>query len=235
VSKLEEACWERIRRRREAIRDILDLLSPLVKTPMSDWDVLDLGCGLGALAIPTARWTRHVTGVDVNPEYIRHCRDEAAREGLKNVTFEEGSLFDMDETAYDVVLCSDVIEHVKDQKGVLAAVRRSLADDGAYYLSTNNRWWPYEGHFGLPFLSYLPKREADGYVRLMGRGTHCNIYPLSLRDLKKLLEEAGLEYHLVPPLNPRTLRYQIGTKLVSASPAFWHFANAFQVVGRKAR
>ncbi len=235
MDRLERACWERMKRRQEAIQDLLDLLRPRLRKPLGECDVLDLGCGLGALALPAARWTRSVTGIDVDPQHIAYCETAARREGLENARFETRSILEVGAGAYDIVLCSDVIEHVEDHRGVLAAVARSLGEDGAYYASTNNKWWPYEGHFGLPFLSYLSKPWADRYVRFMGRGGASNLYPLSLSRFTRLLEEAGLTYDLVPPRRPHTGLYRVGKRLVTAAPALWHFANAFQVVGGRAR
>ena len=116
-----------------------------------------------------------------------------------------------------------------------AAIARSLASEGVYYLTTNNRWWPMEGHFGLPFLSWLPRPWADRYVRFMGRGSRYDIYPLSLKQLLALLSSHGLAWALTPPLRPRTSLYRLGKWLVERDVSWWNVANAFQVVGRRGK
>ena|SRR5215468_10130634 len=51
--------------------------------------VLDVACGTGNLAIPAARKSGHVTGIDIAPNLVEQARVRAAEEGLK-ATFEEG-------------------------------------------------------------------------------------------------------------------------------------------------
>ena len=194
---------------------------------------MDLGCGRGTLAVPAARLVREVVGVDNNPSLIREGETWAKEEGLTNVAFRSRSVLDVDEGPFDIVLCSDVVEHVADQDRFVGAVARSLGPEGAYYLSTNNRWWPLEGHYRVPFLSYLPQPWATRYLRVLGSTGEYHIYPLSLPRLTSLLERHGLTWALKLPWNPRTLTQRMGKRLVRMSPRFWHLANAFQVVGTR--
>jgi SAM-dependent methyltransferase len=201
---------------------------------LADCRLLDMGCGTGAISVAASRYVASVVAVDTSPGLLASSRAWADREGRSNLTFRQASLLDLPPDSFDIVICSDVIEHVEDQQGVAAAIARSLAPEGVYYLSTNNRWWPMEGHFGLPFLSWLPSRWADRYVRFMGRGSRYDVYPLSHRQLLDVLSGAGLAATLVPPLRPHTRIYRIGKRLVERDPSWWKLANAFQVVGRKA-
>ena len=51
--------------------------------------VLDVACGTGNLAIPAARQSGHVWGLDLAPNLLEQARARAAAEGLQ-ATFEEG-------------------------------------------------------------------------------------------------------------------------------------------------
>lgn len=195
--------------------------------------MLDMGSGYGAICVPASRLLRSVVAVDSDPRLLASARAWAERDGRTNLTFRRVSVLDLAPDSFDIVICSDVIEHVEDQDGVAAAIARSLAPEGVYYLTTNNRWWPMEGHFGLPFLSWLPRRWADRYVRFMGRGSRYDIHPLSLSETTGLLSRHGLTHSLVPPLHPHTRLYRFGKWLVERDPSWWKVANAFQVVGRR--
>jgi len=112
---------------------------------------------------------------------VDRAREWAEREGLDNVTFRVGSATDLDLGPFDIVLCDYLLEHVEDPNSLISVITRRLEPRGAYFLSTNNKWWPLEGHHGLPIplISWMPRAWADRYVRLMGLGTEYSVYPIS--------------------------------------------------------
>lgn len=57
--------------------------------------VLDLGCGDGTTAIPAARLGAKVLGVDIASNLVNAGTLRAVKEGLANVTFEEGDASDL--------------------------------------------------------------------------------------------------------------------------------------------
>jgi SAM-dependent methyltransferase len=52
-----------------------------------DWSVLDIGCGPGTLAIPLARKAKSVTGLDLSSEMLKHLKENADKNGLKNIDY----------------------------------------------------------------------------------------------------------------------------------------------------
>jgi SAM-dependent methyltransferase len=107
-------------------------------TPPSGY-VLDYGCGPGRLARLIGQCGFRVHGVDASQGMIEEARrldlDGAA------VTFEGCAEYGDDLVAnrYDVVVCSSVIEYVKDCTRLLLNFRRSLKREGALVLSYANR------------------------------------------------------------------------------------------------
>lgn len=57
--------------------------------------VLDLGCGDGTTAVPTARLGADVLGVDIARNLVEAGNKRAAQEGLTNCRFEEGDASDL--------------------------------------------------------------------------------------------------------------------------------------------
>src|SRR5688572_12196826 len=53
-------------------------------------NVLDLGCGDGTTAIPSARLGARVLGVDIARNLVEAGSMRALREGLNNIVFQEG-------------------------------------------------------------------------------------------------------------------------------------------------
>ena len=69
--------------------------------------VLDLGCGDGTTALPTARLGAEVLGVDIASNLVAAGNRRAAAEGLSNCRFQEGDACDLRELAdnsFDLVL-----------------------------------------------------------------------------------------------------------------------------------
>lgn len=99
--------------------------------------------------------------------------------------------------SFDVVLSNHVIEHVGDATAQLAhlkEVRRVLRSDGVGYLAVPNRWMLVEPHYKLVFLSWLPHAWRTPYLRLMGKGMHYDCEPLQMRQLERMLVQAGFGY-----------------------------------------
>ena len=221
--------------RSQYVEDMLFLLYPELKKPLKECRLLDLGSGLGTNAIPAAKIVRSVFGIDTNAPHVNRAREWAEREGLNNITFRVGSATDLDLGPFDIVLCDYLLEHVEDPNSLISVIARHLEPHGAYFLSTNNKWWPLEGHYGLPIplISWLPRAWANRYVRLMRFGTEYSVYPISWNRLEELLERNELTWSLKPPTRPYTAAQKVGKRLVQISPAFWKIANVFQVVGRR--
>jgi len=73
------------------IRDevALNRIVDLAEAGLND-TVLDVACGPGLLACAFARVTRHVTGIDVTPKMLEQARELQRKQGLENLTWQEG-------------------------------------------------------------------------------------------------------------------------------------------------
>lgn len=152
--------------------------------------LLEIGAGSGAIAHyfsahPTGRYV--VWAVDVTDQ-------RKIREGYQFQTYDGGRLPFAD-GSFDAVISNHVIEHVGDraeQAQHLREIARMLAPNGRAYLCTPSRWQLVEPHFGLPFLSWIPRKWRDGYVRLAKRGERYDCDPLSHAGLERMLLDAGI-------------------------------------------
>lgn len=86
---------------------------------------LDVGCGNGALAADLAHRGVSVTGIDRDRAAILEAR---ARHGASGARFVEGDANRLPEDRYDVVILSNVLEHLDDRVGFLG---RLFAGTGA--------------------------------------------------------------------------------------------------------
>ncbi len=86
--------------------------------------VLDIGCGIGSVAIDIA--TIHqkslVTGVDINKENIEIAREFQRNNSLNNIVFKYGDINNQEGLEADVVILSNIIEHIKERKSFLKSI-----------------------------------------------------------------------------------------------------------------
>ena len=92
-----------------------------------DARVLDIGCGYGAVAASIAADApgRHVTGIDIDPANIAHARKTYTRatHSLPNLAFTEAdALAGLPDGRWDVVVLSNILEHIDDRIDFLRAI-----------------------------------------------------------------------------------------------------------------
>jgi 2-polyprenyl-3-methyl-5-hydroxy-6-metoxy-1,4-benzoquinol methylase len=123
--------------------------------------VVDLGCGEGgnlfALHRSLQRDTIRYIGVDLNRPALRTAVNRAAYRRYANIEFHCGDVRSsgLPAASADVVLCSEVIEHLHDPSQLLAEIRRILAPGGTAVVTTPN-------------LSNYPRRLGDWMDRVLG-------------------------------------------------------------------
>jgi SAM-dependent methyltransferase len=188
------ATADRARRARKAAK-ITRILEHFTGRDLAGLVCLEMGCSIGVITERLAETARLAIGVDIDQGAIR----QAARRQDSRALFvaaDVGSVPFMDGT-FDVIVCSQVYEHVPSLRLLVSEIYRLLKDDGVCFFSGPNRWAVMERHYGLPFLSWLPARCADQYVRLAGRGQDYYEHPQSARGLRRAL--CGFSIHDYTP------------------------------------
>ncbi len=155
------------------VGEFADLIARLPARPGAR--MLDVGCGYG-LALDYARWARgwSVRGVDPSYAAVRGARE-------LGIDIHHGPLTpDLDlGDPFDVVFCSEVLEHVTDPSALLAQLRARVRDDGILVLTT-------------PDAAVVNRDSPDGdVVSALSPGYHV-VLP-SRSGLDGLLRRAGFE------------------------------------------
>src|SRR5438128_2335277 len=87
--------------------------------------VLDVGCGNGSqLALPLAQHGFHVIGVDTHAPSIERAQVDA--QDLENASFVCGRVEDLNAEPFDIVILSEVLEHMTEPRELLMASARYL-------------------------------------------------------------------------------------------------------------
>jgi SAM-dependent methyltransferase len=110
--------------------------------------VLDAGCGSGYGAARLAAGAFQVVGIDVSQEAIDYAREQYR---TPNLRFERSDCLHIPDAdgSFDLVVAFEIIEHLNDWRGFLAEMRRVLAPDGRFIVSTPNRLYYAEARAGL--------------------------------------------------------------------------------------
>ena len=93
---------------------------------------LDLGCGDGRLS--TELDAAELTAADVSPVALERAR--ARLPGARIVELAPDAQLPFDDGAFDLVLCAETIEHVRDVQLLLSEIRRVLRPGGTLALTT---------------------------------------------------------------------------------------------------
>jgi SAM-dependent methyltransferase len=190
-------------------------ISELVRAHLPCEAFLDAGCGDGRyLAALAGELPPRRAGVDISERILETARvrvDADFRQGnLEALPFADGE--------FDLVLCSQVIEHVLDADAAMAELVRVLRPGGTLVISTDNvRNYVTRG-------LNAPRTLAVRALRLRGvRGRiESPATPYTRVSFRALLERAGLtvdgletfRFHLMWPLDARPL-----TRLLNAADA----------------
>ncbi|QIX61416.1 class I SAM-dependent methyltransferase [Hymenobacter sp. BT18] len=119
--QLEEQHWWFAGRRHIVFEQIQQLQLP----PTAD--ILEIGCSGGPLLLALkAAGYQHLTGIDVSDKAIA----VAQARGFEQVMVMDGARLDFADNSFDLVVASDVLEHIEDEEAALREWCRVLRPGG---------------------------------------------------------------------------------------------------------
>lgn len=153
--------------------------------PLEGLSLLDVGCGAGVLAEPLARLGATITGVDPSASLIEVAVAHAAESGLEidyRATTAE-ALVD-EGAAFDIVVASEVVEHVTNVDAFVALIGRLVKPGGIALFSTINR---------TLMAHALVIVGAEYVMRWLPVGTHSYDRFVTPAELRLAARAAGLD------------------------------------------
>ncbi len=165
-----------------------------------DGCLLDIGCGTGWFDFRLRdkfAFTGEIAGIDVSPHNVKLMIREIRRRGenrilsfasnAEKIPFADGT--------FDIVVMTEVLEHVADPASVVKEVSRLLKPGGRFIITTPSG--PVCAFWDAVFL--LPKHVKRIFVPPRGDPSQMPYdKPLSWREIRGLLESAGFavsDYH----------------------------------------
>ena len=147
-------------------------------------NVLEIGCGLGALSIDMAqKGAANVLGIDILPNKIELASryvEEHLPELANRIQFSCEPMSELRGREFDLVVSKDAFEHILDVPGMLADIESTLADAGKVYIG-------FSPLYHSPFGDHDRRRKAFADWGLFGKllaklpWGHMFLEPLILR------------------------------------------------------
>jgi 2-polyprenyl-6-hydroxyphenyl methylase/3-demethylubiquinone-9 3-methyltransferase len=112
------------------------------KNALWQQEVLEVGCGGGLIAHELAQRQALIVGIDPSPNALEVAREKVRASGLgQNAYFEVGYAESLPyaDGSFSVIVCLDVLEHVRDLQATLREIARVLAPGGIFIFDTINR------------------------------------------------------------------------------------------------
>ena len=188
---------ERVKKANKTVAVLKDYLNEIYTL-----NLLDIGSSTGIMTNEYSKHFKDVIGVDLDTAAVNYSINQYKSDNLKFICspIEE---IDIPDSSFDVITCSQIYEHVPSDKKLLEEIFRILKPGGICYFAAGNRFKIIEPHYKLPFLSFLPKKAANLYIRLFTKHDLYYENLKSLRNLKKLVSKFEIiDYTLKIIKNP---------------------------------
>lgn len=148
---------------------MIAVLQDYFKCETTSLSLLNIGGSTGIIDSYLAQHTQSVTSIDIDAPAIDYAQKNFSSEKLQFTVGDAMNLTYSDDS-FDIVICSQVYEHVPDSEKMLQEIHRVLKPGGVCYFAAGNRLMWNEPHYNLPLLSVMPRPMADLYMRLAGKG-----------------------------------------------------------------
>jgi SAM-dependent methyltransferase len=169
------------RTRERFVRQVLERVGP---PPLGV--MLNLGSGEGDIDATLASFATALESCDVNAEDVAFARALNAHVPNVRYSVQDAAALSFPNGMFDVVVCSEVIEHVVDRAGLLAEIARVLRPGGVAVLTCPSAKFPVTYD---PINAVLARRGTHVAVGAYGFG-HFSL--LDEDELERSCREAGL-------------------------------------------
>ena len=197
---------------------------------------LDVGCSGGVISSFLAPHFNFVIGMDIDDTAIRRAEKDARNRNC--LFFLAGDVMDLSfkDQSFDAIICNHIYEHVPDASRMMREIYRVLKKNGICYFAAGNKYVFMEGHYRLPFLSWLPKKIANVYLKLFRNESCYYEKHLSLKELKALVSyfqvidytlkiiEDPEKFFATDLIKPGSLKHKF---VRCMSPTFYSFCKTF--------
>jgi 2-polyprenyl-3-methyl-5-hydroxy-6-metoxy-1,4-benzoquinol methylase len=150
---------------------------------------LEVGFGAGIYLPSLAEAFSEVVATDLDQAHIDHAGAIVAKYPTLRLTRDDVVDSKLPEHSFNLVLCSEVIEHIPNSESVLAAMHRLLEPGGILVLSTPQRWSLMEITAKVAFLPGVVNVVRRIYGEAVFDMEHIN--SMTASEVERQLNRAG--------------------------------------------
>jgi len=165
---------------------------------LAQQEILEVGCGGGLVCEELAGRNAVMVGVDPSQGALATARTHAQQRGLGHIIhYEQGSAEALPyaDGSFSLIVCLDVLEHVRDLKATIAEIARVLTPGGIFVFDTINRTL-----IARAVLIWYGENFPNGSLVRGIHNYHDFIKPMELRAV---LAASGLQVHELTGFMPR--------------------------------
>jgi len=156
-----------------------------------DIKILEVGCGTGEyISRQLAKKGFLVKGIDLDYNSIEYAKK---RNKFPNLKYQVKDLKEIDEK-YDVIICSEVLEHLKDPLEMLTQINQKLSARGIVIVTIPNGYGPFEFFSLIYHLSLKRERKPNGNNQKIPDSLNSNcphIQHFTISEIKTLFKKAN--------------------------------------------
>lgn len=133
--------------------------SELISIIKKSNSIIDLGCGQGSTLRIFRKLNKNalLTGIDFSDVALENARKRMKKDKKIKLINSDLNNIDLAKEKYDLVYCSQVLEHLSQSQKFLNSIYKSLKPNGSLVLCTvykkNWAWYFYKNKFNQPALS----------------------------------------------------------------------------------
>lgn len=227
------------------IQNILNVVKEKGIKDAKELKVLDVGSGDGNFSFAIEKYVNKVVAVE--PDEKQYKMSIEKKKKKRSMVVIHNTLIDNFSTKdkFDLVLCLTVLEHMPTAKVSFNKIFKLMNKGSLIYLTVPNKLWPYEYHYNLLFLSWLPLSLANLYVRVFNRGKSFldSAYAPTYFGIKRFFDKYPCRYEFLPPDESAaylgwglatskwySIMQKFGIRLLHIHPFFWFFSKTFIMV-----
>jgi len=150
---------------------------------------LEIGFGTGVYLRALANHYKEVVGTDLHQGQLEYVRSRTADLANLHVLIDDITDSKLPAHSFDLVLCSEVLEHIPDTGRAVAGIRRVVAPGGLLVLSTPQRHSLMELACKLAFMPGIIKLVRQVYGEAVFETGHISL--MTGRQMTDALESAG--------------------------------------------
>ena len=154
-------------------------------------NAMEVGPGSGVYLPVMAKLFKNVTASDVEDAYLDHAKVIAIDHPNLHVIADDIISPKIPEKTFDLILCSEVVEHIAQSEQAISGMRKLLKPSGTLILSTPQKYSPLELAAKIAFLPWIIDLVRMIYGEAIIKTGHINL--MTEKEIMRQLTKSGFK------------------------------------------